>query len=184
MRIRVDSIKENGLNLDFCEELDSYPALAEIGSDTEFVAPLHIQLRMMRIQELVEVAGKVESRVRFSCSRCLGSFESPLIVPFELTFARELPEPSEESEEDEVELDAEELGLIPFHGEELDLREGIQEQVLMSLPLQPLCRTGCRGLCPQCGADLNQSACDCSQPAFRNKFGSLSGFKVEKDGDQ
>ncbi|MFA7535267.1 MAG: DUF177 domain-containing protein [Desulfuromonadales bacterium] len=184
MRIRIDDIKENGLTLDFLEDVENFPGLSEAGAVEGFVAPLSIHLRVIRVHELIEVEGKIETSIRLFCSRCLESFESFLAIPFSLAYARELPEAAADSEEDEVELSAEDLGLIPFQGEEIDLRDGIREQILMSLPLQPLCNMECRGLCPQCGIDLNQSTCDCSQPELRNQFGALKNFKVEKKKDR
>jgi uncharacterized protein len=51
----------------------------------------------------------------------------------------------------------------------------------MGLPLQPLCRRECKGLCPQCGANLNEGECGCGSPDFSIKFATLKGFKVDKD---
>jgi uncharacterized protein len=87
----------------------------------------------------------------------------------------------EDPDAEEIELTADDLGLISFEGDEIDLVDGIQEQVIMALPFKPLCREGCRGLCPQCGADLNLGDCACSEPpVLEGKFSILKNFKVEK----
>ena len=70
----------------------------------------------------------------------------------------------------EIELGAEEIGLILFHGEEIDLRDAVQEDVLMAVPMKTLCRPECKGLCPQCGADLNQGDCGCERKIINPKF--------------
>ena len=59
-------------------------------------------------------------------------------------------------DEKEIELKLEEIGLLYFRGEEINLQQGIQEQVVMAFPLQPLCAEECKGLCLQCGSDLNR----------------------------
>jgi uncharacterized protein len=181
MQIRVDDIKEGGLSLVFEEEISEFPALVEIDDDRAmFAAPLQVSLRAVRIHGLVQFEGKIETRVKLSCSRCLKEFETPLAVPFSLTYSRELPAPSEESEEEGVEITAEEMGLIPFQGDQIDLREAIQEQVVMGLPLRPLCQENCRGLCPQCGAELAAGQCGCERTDAFNRFAALKNFKVEK----
>ena len=81
---------------------------------------------------------------------------------------------------EEVELSAEEMGLIPFAGEEIDLREALQEQFIMALPQRALCREACKGLCPHCGADLNRVSCGCEPPAFNSRFDALKSFKADK----
>jgi uncharacterized protein len=180
--IRVEDIKGEGLVLDAEETAGDFPTLSEIiaAGECEFPAPLKVHLRAQRVGELVEVEGEVETRIRLSCSRCLKGFEMPLATRFALTFSRELPEVSAEPGEEEVEISAEEMGIILFHGEEIDLRDAVQEQVVMALPLRPLCDEGCRGLCPQCGADLNQGDCGCAPPPFRSKFDALKDFKPDK----
>ncbi len=181
MRIRVDDIKDKGLSLEFVEAPDELPGLADLSEaeDARFAAPVRLSGRAIRVGEVVEVEGKVNTSVRLTCSRCLKEFEAPLNATFALTFAREVPRIEDESGE-EVELSADDLGLIVFEGDEIDLKEAVAEQVIMNLPLQPLCETECRGLCPQCGADLNQGQCDCAPPEFRNRFAALKDFKVDK----
>ena len=182
MRIRIDEIKDEGLYLESEEAPASFPTVAEAAEaeGCTFVAPLQTRLRVIRVGEMVEVEGTVESRVRLSCSRCLAEYDEPLVSSFALTYAREMPEVTDEAGGDEVELSAEEMGLILFHGEEIDLREAIAEQVIMALPMRPLCREECRGLCPQCGANLNETDCGCERPALNVKFAALKELKLEK----
>lgn len=182
MIIRIDDIYDEGLTLDFEEKPETFPTLTEItrAGECQFIAPLKIHLRAIRVQEIVEVEGKIETVVRLSCSRCLKEFEMPLVTPFAVAYTRQLPEVIDEFGEEEIELSAEESGLILFHGDEIDLRDGIQEEVVMALPLRPLCREDCKGLCPQCGADLNEGDCGCKRAAFNTRFAALKDFKVKK----
>lgn len=181
LRIRIEDIKGEGLVLDFEEDALVFPTLGEISAAGEcgFPAPLRIHLRVQKAGEMVEIDAEVKTRVSLTCSRCLKGFEMPLATRFALTYAEELPEISGEEDEEEVELSAEEMGIILFHGEEIDLREAVQDQVVMALPLRPLCSEECRGLCPQCGADLNQGDCGCAPLAFNPKFGTLKDFKPD-----
>ena len=182
MRIRIDDIKDQGLTLEFAEEPAAFPELAEISAEgaCKFVGPVKTQLRVFLVRDMVEVEGNVETILRQSCSRCLEEYEEKIGAPFALTYTREIPEVTDDSGE-EVEISAEEMGLICFEGEEIDLREAVQEQVVMALPLRPLCRRECKGLCPHCGANLNEGDCGCGSPDFNIKFAALKGFKADKD---
>jgi uncharacterized protein len=58
----------------------------------------------------------------------------------------------------------------------LDLRDALREYLLIAEPLKPLCRPDCAGLCPTCGANLNDGACSCA-PAVDKRWGALAGFE-------
>jgi len=184
VQVRVDDIKDEGLALDFCESAQAFPALAEMQDEGEcvFVEPICVGGRAQKASGLIEIEGEVRTAIRLRCSRCLAEFSTPLQVPFAVPFTGELPSIADGDEEGggEVELTAEEMGLITYEGEYLELAEVIQEQVIMALPLQPLCRTDCRGLCPHCGADLNEGDCGCRPPVFNERFGALRDLKIDK----
>lgn len=182
MIIALDDIKDRGLTLERSESYERFPVLGDLheGGDAVFVQPLDIRVTARRLEEMVVVEGSVDTAVRLQCCRCLQDFEQPLSVSFSLTYARQLPAVEEEAEDAEVELCAEDLGLLSFDGDEIDLTDGIQEQVVMALPYKPLCRESCRGLCAQCGADLNQGDCGCTEQILEGKFAALKNFKVKK----
>jgi uncharacterized protein len=104
----------------------------------------------------------------------------PLTSNFALTYTRELPDIKGATNAEEVELRLEDIELIYFLGEEIDLRDGIQEQVVMTFPLRTVCAQTCKGLCPKCGADLNQGDCGCKHEPVSNKFAVLKNLKLDK----
>jgi uncharacterized protein len=182
MLIRLKDIKEQGLSLEFAEDAECFPAVVELFADREIeiLQPIWTKLRAIRVGDMIEVQGSSSTRVRFPCSRCLSAQEIPVESHYELTFVKQLPPVTEEEVAEEIELRAEEMGLVEFHGDEIDLKEAIQEQVILALPLRALCNDACRGLCPQCGANLNEAGCQCPPSEFRNKFSLLKEFKPEK----
>jgi uncharacterized protein len=182
MQIRLKDIKEQGLSLEFAEDAQSFPAVVELFADRdiEILQPIWTKLRALRVGDMVEVQGNSTTRVKLPCSRCLSVQEVPIEAHYDLTFVKQLPPVTEEEDAEEIELRAEEMGLVEFQGEEIDLREAIQEQVILALPLRALCDEACRGLCPQCGANLNEAGCQCPPSEFRNKFSVLKEFKPEK----
>ncbi len=182
MLISVDELKEAGLLLEFEESLAAFPVLVEIAESgsCQFIGPVTIQVRVFRVHEMVEVEGQVTVDATFNCSSCLKEFELSVRSDFVLTYCRELPQIEVEDDEEGAELSAEDMGLILFDGQEIDLSESIQEQLVMALPSRPVCDAMCKGLCPQCGVDLNLASCDCHPPIVNLKMAALKGFKVKK----
>ena len=179
--LHTEQIKDKELTQDFKEKATTFPVLSDMAQNREcaFLEPLKIRVKAFRIRALYEVEGTFETRIRISCSRCLKEFDQPLTSDFALTYTSELPDMAEASDEEDVELRVEEIGLIYFKGEEIDLRDGIQEQVVIALPLQPLCAETCKGLCPKCGTDLNQGNCGCESEPASNKFAVLKNLKID-----
>ncbi|MDT7897951.1 MAG: hypothetical protein OXFUSZZB_002530 [Candidatus Fervidibacter sp.] len=109
----------------------------------------------------VLVTGKVTGIVTLECSRCLTHFTEALEAPFEAqcdirTFhllAEGLPV-----------AEGEEITAI-FDANSADLWELARQAIVLHLPMRPLCRPDCKGLCPYCGANLNETPCDCQPPA-------------------
>ncbi len=95
-----------------------------------------------------------------SCVRCLGEIRSE--VRPELDFLIEFQSAEEGGEmEEEVSLEREDLGVLMMSTPLLDTRPLVVEQVQLGLPMKPLCKKDCAGLCGRCGSDLNQGPCDC-----------------------
>jgi uncharacterized protein len=142
--------------------------------------PIRIEVTLNCISGLIEAQGRLATRVESSCGRCLKSFAFDLDEPFVLTYSKEPITVHDDGIDDEegVELNAEELGLIPFSGDTIDLAEAIGEQLFLALPVRPLCSAGCQGLCPYCGIDLNEEKCHCAPPDFSNRFSALKNIKI------
>jgi len=181
LRVNVDRIPDDGFTIQTSEPADGFPALKDAAAEGEigFDAPLRMEVRLRRIPRFVEASGLLRTTVRLSCSRCLGVFSQDLSIPFEATYSEDAPVPETLREEAETELTAETIDLFPFHGREIDLLEAVQEQVLLALPPKPLCRSDCKGLCPGCGADLNQAACVCDEKPVDPRFAALKGLKID-----
>ncbi len=108
----------------------------------------------------IVIAGWLHSIPRLLCSRCLES--TPHIVRREYRLIFE--EHDEVPTDGEIELDDAGLDTDDYPSEGLDLRPILAEQVLLDLPMKPLCGDDCLGLCAQCGKNLNQEQCDCEAP--------------------
>ena len=183
MRIRIEKLKAGKLSIEFEEAPQTFPVLTEM-VDTgicKFLAPVKTALRAQQIGDMVEIEGSITTVVRLSCGRCLQSFEMPVESSFALTYKQTEPDTDKGSaNQEELELTAEDMGLIYHPGEEINLQNEIQEQVVLAFPLRTLCKPDCKGLCPQCGADLNSEECDCDQTPHAGKFAVFKNLKIDK----
>jgi uncharacterized protein len=119
--------------------------------------PARFSGTLTRKGERFELAGRVQASIELPCGRCLEPFVWPVDTTVALTYVPERTNPRDE----EVELQEEDLDTAYYRDHVLDLAEMLREQFYLSLPMQPLCREDCKGLCPQCGINRNGETCDC-----------------------
>jgi uncharacterized protein len=123
----------------------------------EWSGNIRAELRVERSGERVSVRGKVSSTAHLECVRCLQPFD--LELSGDITVFAEQSSASRRAEQDLLERD----DYMLFHdGRRLDLRDSVRELLLLELPISPKCREDCPGLCPKCGADLNEGPCSCA----------------------
>jgi uncharacterized protein len=130
-------------------------------------------VRVEKHDDNILVRGQIIGELLFACSRCLDSFKGPLECRFDLLLR--LGRPPEGGEE--VELTAEELDLDYYTEDELNVEKIVREQILLALPLKPLCREDCAGLCSYCGTNLNREKCSCKRGTFNQPFAVLDKLK-------
>ncbi len=122
--------------------------------------------------------GNIDCSVWIHCARCLKEFRLPLRDEFEVVYVPLKEAPRQE----EVELGREDMD-VGFLGEDtIDLDELLNERIWLSLPMKPLCREDCKGLCPLCGKDLNEGDCGCSREAIDPRFAVLKELKMKLKG--
>ena len=113
-------------------------------------------LQLDRTADLVAVRGRIRAAARLECVRCLRTFDLPVATQLTVVADRA-------GGRGRLESDLEADDYMTFHdGRQLDLREEAREALLLELPITPHCREDCRGLCPRCGADLNDGPCGCT----------------------
>jgi uncharacterized protein len=140
--------------------------------DYRVVAPVHLVMDIHKDRDTYRVTGRVETRLALECGRCLDPFEVPVDSTFELRY---VPAATNEGEE-EREVEEDDLTTAFYQDEQLDLGELMHEQFMLALPMKPLCSEGCKGLCPQCGTNLNKAACDCAPAGKDPRLAALKGL--------
>jgi uncharacterized protein len=169
MNIVVAQISEDeGLSLEYAYP-EGEPALA--GEDTILIGRCQLNLQATRSGKEVELIGTVNAAVGFECDRCL----KPLSVPIEQSFDLFYVPPMKAG--DERELGADDLSTGFYQGEAIDLDDVVREQVELALPMARLCGEECQGLCPDCGANLNDGRCACEANRADERWAALSELK-------
>ncbi len=149
MKIEVFEIPEEGLNI----ELEETPKTDEV----KIIEPFKAILRVDKRGQEVFVKGVVSGEIELQCSRCLREYKMPIRSLIELSY-----HPIEELNKEElVELKRDEMDVDFYREGLIDTEDIIRDQILLNIPMKPLCSEDCKGLCPICGIDLNESDCGC-----------------------
>ncbi|MFQ5882691.1 MAG: DUF177 domain-containing protein [Candidatus Methylomirabilales bacterium] len=155
MFIDIAEIPAEGLDIEFREAEDF---LDPSGMRICLLRPVEANLHFCRTSTEVWVRGQVSSHLRLYCSRCSEPFTFPVCEGFEVRYRG----PLGEIVEGEHELGPDELEVKFLDEARINVSGFVRENVLLALPVQPLCDEGCRGLCPRCGINLNEGTCRCS----------------------
>jgi DUF177 domain-containing protein len=158
LQISVKSIPETGKEVGLQLGREWFDRWREEDPGLEF-SQAHIRgaVNLAKHGKDILIRGRLEGHLALACGRCLDPFEAPVASEFEVLLA---PAPGSAAP-DKEELSAQELDLDFYSGETVDLEALVREQIILLVPLKPLCREDCRGLCPTCGANLNLEACSC-----------------------
>ena len=135
---------------------------------------VHSELQVSLLGEEIRVEGFLGADVDLICSRCLNAFESSIEKKFELDYR---PDPRVEEEGEEFSLTYTDLDVGFYRGQQLDMNALISEQVVLEIPMKPVCREECKGLCDLCGADLNEGGCDCQPRSVDPRLAVLADVK-------
>jgi uncharacterized protein len=139
------------------------------------VAPVDLAFEVHKDKEKFRLVGTVKTELELGCSRCLEPFRMTVDAPFDIRY---LPA-AEMSTDPEREVEDEDLGTSYYRDDQIDLNELLREQFYLVLPMKPLCQPDCKGLCPQCGMNLNTGTCDCSAEWEDPRLAGLRGLKRE-----
>ena len=119
------------------------------------------------------VTGRVTARLELECGRCLEPFELPVDAVFELRY---VPQAANTAAEAEREITQDDLTTAFYREGVLDVIDLLREQFQLALPMKPLCAHSCRGLCPECGANLNRTECRCKPTWEDPRLAPLEGL--------
>ena len=179
MLIQIDKLKRRPRQIEINEDASGFTVLRDLIDQgvVDFDDTIRGTLTAIWAGKMIEVAGNLETTVTSSCGRCLKPVTSHLEIELLLCYS-DLSD-DEGAVAEELEIQREDLGLIGFSGNEIDLRPDIEQDIIMALPQQLLCAENCRGLCLSWGIDLNQDQCRCERPVFHAGLAALKNFRIE-----
>lgn len=130
-------------------------------------APIHLEAHLESLNEGVVLRGTLEFTWEGQCRRCLKPVAGSAHLDVHEIFVR-----------DPVEGETRAL-----EGDQIDLEPVVRDAALLELPLAPLCRLDCAGLCPKCGADGNIAPCSCSATSVDPRWAGLDQLKLDEGND-
>jgi uncharacterized protein len=139
-----------------------HPTLA--GAGFRLVAPLKVSLEAQQAMQDVVVLGRVQGEAEVACRRCLTPVAVPIDQDVTLLFREGISQ---------ADAEAEEIYPLPERGNELDLSGALREHLLLSVPDFLECQEACKGLCPSCGTNLNETTCSCERTAVDDRWAAL-----------
>lgn len=173
MRFDIKEIGDDGLVVDV-PVTEAWLA-AECPGVEATLGPKGLRLRgsLQKSGDDVLLRATLGGEMRSTCVRCLEEARIPLTLPLITTFV-------ERDEDDEEEEDDADVDVASFDGEEIDLGPEIRDQLMLALPMNPVCREDCLGLCSICGGNRNQQPCDCEAKArlAASPLGGLGKIKL------
>jgi len=128
------------------------------GDAYRLVAPVRVDLEIHKDKDRFRLTGTVQTELELACGRCLEPFVWPVDAEFDLRY-QPLPQHPGDGEREIAEDD---LSTAFYENDEIDLGQLMREQFYLALPMKPLCRDNCAGLCSLCGTNLNTGTCQCT----------------------
>ena len=142
------------------------------GDTITYVQPVSFSGTYMLADETVLVRGEARAVIQSPCARCLTPTETTVTAEVDEAFLRDKGDGEAEPDEDQY----------TYTGHVLELDDAVRTAILLELPSRILCKEDCRGLCAQCGANLNVNVCSCQKDlTSRNPFSALASLLNEDE---
>lgn len=135
------------------------------------ISPVRLEGQVVRVEGGYLLEAELSYRGRLECSRCLAAYPFETDEQFSILLYKRAPVASEE-----LALERQDLDVSFYEQPAIAVAPIAEERIQMAVPMKPLCREDCRGLCPDCGQDLNLSACGCAQ-AIDPRWNALAELK-------
>lgn len=168
--------------------------------------PIDIQFSLRKVDEVVVLAGKISTTIQLVCSRCATLFQQKCTPTFSALFCKDpvmagvahlqvtgndpkkngrivgqnqgFARHAHDSDSDESTLQGKDLDITYLSNDFIDLSDVLTEQLQFQTPFQPLCNTDCKGICSNCGVDLNHDHCLCQAKHSSSPFSALRDLQT------
>jgi uncharacterized protein len=177
LKINVVTIPEEGLSFDLSENGKSFQACFQYIDNPDFsLREVDIKCQISNTSGTIFIKGNLSVLFGINCSRCLEDVGLPSSGDFAYTLV-----PTKQEIKEDVELKAEELEISYYQDDFIDLTPIICEQIILLIPIKPLCSEECKGLCPHCGSNLNTASCNCQLEFVDQRLAVLKNYRVKNN---
>jgi uncharacterized protein len=204
MDTELDFTEAEGWPLEAVELIDELPSteptpLRPTQTPKAKPRPVQAHFSLRKVDEVVVVNGSIDTYVRLVCSRCANPFQMTMRPNFSSLFCKDpvmagvahLEQPGKpagqnkgfarhahDASQDALIAEGRDLDITYLCEDTIDLKELLMEQLQLQVPFQPLCDQECKGMCANCGADLNVGRCACAKVAKVTPFSVLKNLKL------
>jgi len=173
MEIKVSEIQPEGMTVEFTQDASEFDGL---GEDVKAAGAVSAKFRVNKTGSTVTLDGVMDASLELVCSLCGKPFTFPAGARFQLDL-----NPMELlGAEDERELHSDDMDVEFYKGDVIDLSWLLREQMLLQVPMKPVCKEGCLGLCQFCGQDLNEARCGCEAATGHPGLAGLKDLLKDK----
>jgi uncharacterized protein len=136
------------------------------------ISPVLLEGEIFRVEKAFSLEARLTYGGRLECSRCLAAYPFDAREDFTLLLTKRTTPPGSD-----IPLASEQLDEYYYDEPVVPVAPIAEERIQMAVPMKPLCREDCRGLCPTCGEDLNVTACECAEQAADPRWEALRLLK-------
>ncbi|MGK5081747.1 DUF177 domain-containing protein [Bdellovibrionota bacterium FG-1] len=161
--------------------------------------PVSVHFSLRKVDEVIVISGHIDTSVKLVCSRCAVPFNLECHPGFSGLFCKDpvmagvghltesnrpagqnqgFARHAHDASSDRAISEGKDLDITYLSDDYIDLSEVLTEHLQLQVPFQPLCQTDCKGMCTQCGADLNTGRCACAKIAQSQPFSVLRDLKL------
>jgi uncharacterized protein len=152
-----------------------------LDDEVRLAGPVRISGEIYRLGQKIFIRSRFEARVELICARCLAVFQAPLEAALDLMAMPAAALQPTSPHLPEREMQEEDVALMTYAGDQLDLTPEVRAALILALPMKPLCAEDCPGLCPECGLRLDaEGHCHCGQVKPQGPFAALDKLRESR----
>lgn len=156
---KISKLYGASIDVDYSEEIKD---LDFSGQMINFNGPVNVSGKITNLKEILLFEGKIDGKITLECDRCTKSIDYKFNIDANEKFSNNYID----NEDD----------LYIFRGDTIDLGDVVKNIIVLNLPMKYICSEGCKGLCPNCGTDLNTTQCGCNNEIIDPRLEGLKKF--------
>ncbi|MEP7116567.1 MAG: DUF177 domain-containing protein [Acidobacteriota bacterium] len=173
MQLDLKQIRNAETPFDRTYPPESFP----VEDDYRVIEPAHLVMTIHKDEAKVRLAGSLTTRLELTCSRCLEPYAVAVQSPFDLRY---LPQALAGDRDEDPDSDP---STTFYSDDQIDLAQMVREQCYLAIPMKPLCRPDCQGLCATCGTNFNTERCQCNPQWLDPRLAALQALVSPRTND-